>query len=143
MNTVSGQIVKSYSGRKEMVFNETELADFLSNCQDGDMIKMEVLPDGYKVSVDERYGQILSVAEQTTKMKLTDTREAGNALIRSIVAYRLVKEGYHYTEIGTAMGRNHSTISHYVRKVENMLSIPVAYKREISLFKEIERILDE
>jgi chromosomal replication initiation ATPase DnaA len=140
---MTGQVVESYSGRKDVVFNQNELEEFLSNCRNGDKIKMEVLPDGYKVSVDERYKQVLSVAEQTTKMKLTETREAGNALIRSIVAYRLVKEGYHYSEIGKAMGRNHSTISHYIRKVENMLSVPFAYRREICLFKEFERLLDE
>ena len=74
MNTMTGQVVESYSGRKDVVFNQNELEEFLSNCRNGDKIKMEVLPDGYKVSVDERYKQVLSVAEQTTKMKLTETR---------------------------------------------------------------------
>jgi DNA-binding NarL/FixJ family response regulator len=138
---MTGQVVESYSGRKDFVFNERDLEDFLSACRNGDKIKMEVLPDGYKEPVEKRYRQVLSVAEQATRMKLTESREAGNALIRAIVAYRLVKEGYHYSEIGKAMGRNHSTISHYVRKVENMLSVPVSYRREICLFKEIEEML--
>ena len=142
MNTATGQIVQSYSGRKEMVFNQQEYEDFLSGCRDGDTVRIEVLFNDYKPTVGERYLQVLSVAEQATKMKLTDTREAGNALIRSIVAYRLVKEGYHYHEIGSAMGRNHSTIVHYVKKVDGMLSVPLAYKREIGLFKEFERLLD-
>lgn len=141
MNTLTGDIVQTYSGRNEIVFNQSEYADFLSGCKEGDRIRMEVLPNDYKPTVGERYLQVLSVAERASGVRLTESREAGNALIRSIVAYRLVKEGYHYSEIGKAMGRNHSTISHYVRKVENMLSVPLAYRREVQQFKRFEEML--
>jgi len=91
----------------------------------------------------DRYVILISAAERAAGFKMTDSREAVNPLIRSIVAYRLVKEGYHYSEIGKAMNRNHSTISHYVRKVENMLSVPLAYRREMAILNEFERLVGE
>lgn len=93
--------------------------------------------------VSERYKTLVSAAERATGYSLTSTREAINSLIRSIVAYRLVKEGYHYSEIGKAMRRNHSTISHYIKKVENMLSVPNSYKREMDIFNEFVRLVGD
>lgn len=90
------------------------------------------------VPIEERFPGVLACAEIACGQPLTDTRERGNTIIRQFVAYRLVKEGYHYSEIGRVMGRNHSTISHYIRKVENMLSVPKAYRREIQLFERFE-----
>ena len=93
--------------------------------------------------VFDRYVILIAAAEHASGYKLTDSREAWNALIRAIVAYRLVKEGYHLMEIGRAMNRNHSTVSHYIRKVDNMLSVPLAYKREIAILEEFEKLVGE
>lgn len=93
--------------------------------------------------LDERYRTVLFAAERATGYNLTSTREAVNSLIRSIVAYQLVKEGYHYSEIGKVMQRNHSTISHYIKKVKNMLSVPNSYKREMDIFNEFVRLVGD
>lgn len=143
MKTVIAQVVQSYSGRKELMFNEREFEDFMSECLDGDKVRVENLGNEYKASVSERYEQVLRAAECASGRKLTKTRENGNALIRAIVAYRLAQEGYHYVEIGRTIGRDHSTVSHYIRKIENMMLVPNSYKLEISILNEFNRLVGE
>jgi len=143
MNKMMGDIVQSYSGRKEMVFDVDDLESFLSKCNDGDKIRVESFTSGYKIPVDERYKHVLSVAEEVTGWKLTDSRCHQNTLIRSFVAYTLRSEGYSFGSIGKVMGRDHSTIIHAVRKMQDMQSVPAFYKDDLAMFREFERLLNE
>lgn len=88
--------------------------------------------------VDERYPGVLACAEITCGSPLTDTRDAGNTLIRSFVAYRLHGEGFSFSEIGRMMRRDHSTVAHLVYRMRDMLSLPNAYKQEVRLYEEFD-----
>lgn len=87
----------------------------------------------------ERYEYILDRAEKSVGEKLSSQRTAGNTLIRSIVAYQMRKEGYTITDIGKQMNRDHSTVTHLVRKFNDMLSVPAAYESEIEMFRDFEK----
>lgn len=94
-------------------------------------------------SVGERYPFVLSCAEQAVGRKLSRERCEENTLIRSFVSYRLRSEGYGYSEIGQMLGRDHSTVIHLYNRMSDMLSVPYAYRKEIELLKEFERLLTE
>lgn len=97
--------------------------------------------NGVPPPIEERYPGVLACAELASGNKLTDSRERENILIRSFVAYKLHDEGYSYSEIGKMMKRDHSTITNLVHRVRDMLSIPYAYKTEVSKYKEFEKLV--
>ena len=90
--------------------------------------------------IDERFPSVLKAAEQSTSWMLTDTRERENFLIRCFVSYKLHNEGYSYSEIGKMMRRDHSTVTHLVYRMRDMLSVPGAYKWELQQFKRFEEL---
>ena len=90
--------------------------------------------------IDERFPAVLRAAEQSTSWMLTDTRERENSLIRCFVSYKLHNEGYSYSEIGKMMRRDHSTVTHLVYRMRDMLSVPGAYKWELQQFKRFEEL---
>ncbi len=97
--------------------------------------------NGVPPPIEERYPGVLACAEIACGNKLTDSRERENILIRSFVAYKLHEEGYSYSEIGKMLKRDHSTVTNLVHRVRDMLSIPYAYKTEISKYKEFEKLV--
>lgn len=90
--------------------------------------------------IEERYPEVLHAAEQATSWVLSNSREKENTLVRCFVAYKLHEEGYSYTEIGKIMRRDHSTITHLVFRMRDMLSLPNAYKFEVQQFKRFEEL---
>ena len=93
------------------------------------------------VPIEERFPGVLACAELACGQPLTDTRERGNTIIRQFVAYRLHNEGYSYSEIGKVMNRDHSTITHLANRMRDMLSVPYAYRTEVSQFKEFDKLI--
>lgn len=89
----------------------------------------------------DRYLYVLSVAESVLGWKLTPQRSAHNTLIRAFVAYRLHGEGYSTTNIGGYMGRNHSSVLHLIRRMEDILSLPGVYREETTKYKDFESML--
>lgn len=89
----------------------------------------------------ERYASLLPAAEAATGTRLTERRSNDNTLVRVFLAYRLSEEGYGLSEIGRAMGRNHSTISHLIKRFRDMLLLPIVYKEEIALYKRFEGMI--
>jgi predicted DNA-binding protein YlxM (UPF0122 family) len=53
------------------------------------------------------------------------------------------QEGYTFYEIAHLMQRDHSSIVYHVKRMANMLSVPEAYKKEMAMWREFERILSE
>ena len=104
---------------------------------------LSILRDEHDVPppIEERFPGVLACAEIACGNKMTDSRERENILIRSFVAYKLHEEGYSYSEIGKMMKRDHSTITNLVHRVRDMLSIPYAYKTEVSKYKEFEKLV--
>ena len=97
--------------------------------------------NGVPPPIEETYPKVLQAAEQATSWMLTDSRERENTLIRQFVAHKLHKDGYSYTEIGKIMHRDHSTITHLVHRMRDMLSLPNAYKWEVQQYKRFEELL--
>jgi len=99
-------------------------------------------PD-YKPFCKDRYKTLLEIAEKVTEHKYEDNRKFGNVLIKCLVSNRLREEGYSFGEIGKAMNKDHSTIVFYIGKMEDMMTLPLMYSKEMrmkSLFNdEIER----
>ena len=97
--------------------------------------------NGVPPPIEESYPHILSCAEAACGRKLEESREKENTLIRCFVAYKLHNSGYSYSEIGKVMKRDHSTITHLAHRMRDMLSIPHAYKAEVSMYKEFEKMV--
>ena len=92
-------------------------------------------------SIVERFPFVLACAELAVGQPLADSRDKNNTNIRSLVAFQLHMEGYSYTDIGRMMKRDHSTVIHLVRKMEDMLSLPQAYKQEINMYNKMHELL--
>lgn len=90
--------------------------------------------------VTERHDAVLYAAIQATGRQLTATRNPADTLIRAMVAHRLRKEGYSNSEIGRAMGRDHSSVTHLDKKMRDMLSVPGAYKEEMRIYEKFESL---
>lgn len=97
--------------------------------------------NGVPPPIEERYPFVLSCAEIACGQPLTDSRERENTFIRTLMAYKLHNDGYSYSEIGKMMKRDHSTITNLVHRMRDMLSLPNAYKSEVSKYKEFEALL--
>ena len=97
--------------------------------------------NGVPPPIEETYPHILACAENACGRKLEESREKENTLIRCFVAYKLHNSGYSYSEIGKVMKRDHSTITHLAHRMRDMLSIPHAYKAEVSMYKEFEKLV--
>ena len=91
--------------------------------------------------IEERYPVVLDAAEQATGWKLSDLRTSENTLIRLFVAHRLHNEGYSYSQIGRQMKRDHSSITHMYKRVEEMMSVPFAFKEELKLYEKFNELL--
>lgn len=57
---------------------------------------------------------------------LRNSREYPYPYLRGLVMYQMVSEGYGYSEIGRALGRDHSTVLAWERKVEDLISVGFA-----------------
>ena len=84
--------------------------------------------------IADRYRLAIQAAEEATGWTLTGTRTAENSTIRAFISYYLHKEGYSYGAIGRVMHRNHSTIMHLVKKMQDMFSLPEVYKDDLAMY---------
>ena len=85
----------------------------------------------------------MSAAEQATGRKLSKERSKDNTIFRSFVAFRLRDEGYTNKDIGKMLRRDHSTVTHLCNIVRNMLSVPNAYRKEISMYERFIELCQE
>lgn len=92
-------------------------------------------------SIGERFPFVLSCAEIAVGRKVGKERCEDNTLIRSFVSYQLRKEEYGYCEIGRMLGRDHSTVIYLFNKMNDMLSVPNAYRVEMEKWKEFQRLV--
>jgi hypothetical protein len=75
----------------------------------------------------DRYAILLRIAEQATGHQLTDERTRENTDIRTLVATEMRSEGFTLEEIGIYMRRNHSTVTHYTKMLEDAMKYPKMY----------------
>lgn len=97
----------------------------------------------FKPPISERYAIILYAAQLAVGKQLCSGRAEDDVLIRVFTAYRLRKEGYSLGAIGNVMHRDHSTVTHYIRKkMADMMSVPGVYRRELEMYDKMNEILD-
>lgn len=90
---------------------------------------------GRKEKMAERYAAVLSAAEQAVGQKMIHgSRDAASVTIRRFISYFLRSDGWTLEAIGGCLGLNHSTVSHYIRVMDDCLSQPVFYADEIRMY---------
>lgn len=96
-------------------------------------------PDAKIITVDERYAKLVQIAEDMFEYRMKPSRRSlEDVMIRRFVAYRLRIEGFSYSSIGHAMGKNHATIVHLVNQVKDYFSLPNLYKQDIKRYLEFD-----
>ena len=97
--------------------------------------------NGIKPPCDTRCAYLISVAEDVTGHRLDETRSAANALVRKFVVHRLTEEGYGRSEAGRALGKDHSTVTNLDQGMNDILSLPKLYSKEVGMYQEFEKRL--
>ena len=91
----------------------------------------------------ERYKEILPIAEEIVGMKNRKERTFELVVLRSMVACKLREENFLITDIGRAMGYDHSTIMHLFQKKKDFFALPLMYEREVRWFKQFDEALED
>ncbi len=84
--------------------------------------------------LDVLVGHCIDVMKQLSGEDFLTGRTRKNSQARMIVARCLQEKGLSLSHVGRILGYDHSTISHYNKLWENVLSLPVAYKDVLKLY---------
>ena len=125
----------------EIICTARELCDNLVRPTPQNILRHLLDENDCTPSIGERFPFILACAEIAVGRKLSRERCEDNTLIRAFVSYMLRNEGYSYSEIGRMLQRDHSTVMHIYKKMEDILSLPHVYRKEIDMFREFEELL--
>ena len=86
-------------------------------------------------SVTQRWDTVFYTAVRLSGYNYTTgSRDARSVLIRTVAAWRLIEEGYPFSDIGRAMGKDHSTVSYYAKQRRDALQLPIAYREHLTLY---------
>ena len=66
------------------------------------------------------------------------SRDTDQVWARTMVAYQMIKEGYSTTEIGHQMMKEHSTIIHMRKKMEDVFYLPHAYRDILEIWNKFQ-----
>ena len=88
---------------------------------------MDLDRDLLKPNGPDRYAILLRLAEQATGHQLTASRTRENTEIRILIASEMRSEGFTLYEIGRYMGKDHSTVTHYTKMLEDAVQFPKMY----------------
>ena len=72
---------------------------------------------------------------------LRKTRKAHVVWGRNMVCYSLFVDGYGYSGIGRAMGIDHATAIHCIKRVKEMLKNPVMFSVEVAIWQKYSNLL--
>lgn len=98
--------------------------------------------DGRTASVQDDFHHLLASAEKAVGRRMDMTRRHESVLIREFVAYRMRKDGHYLADIAEAVGVDHSTVSHYIRRMDDRFAVPAFYAGELALFDLFNEIAD-
>jgi len=94
--------------------------------------------------VTQRWDTVLFTAIRVTgKPYTTGSRDAQTVLVREIAAWRMMDEGYSITDIGRAMGKDHSTVSYYARMRKDAVAIPMAFREHLTMYGKLVLALND
>lgn len=99
--------------------------------------------DSVKPNGPDRYAILKSIAEQATGHTLTGTRSRENTEIRMLIAAEMRSEGFTLEEIGTWMGKDHSTVMHYCVLLSDAQKLPKMFAALLSKQETFKRELSE
>lgn len=70
-----------------------------------------------------------------------DSRVTRFVWARTMVAYQLTREGYTLVETGRLMQKDHATIIHMRKKMQDALSFEYAYKDIVDIWKQFQKLI--
>lgn len=92
----------------------------------------------------QRFATLLAIAESVTGLRNDPKRrDSQSVLLRTIIVWRMIDEGYSYTDIGRAMGKDHSTVSYFARMRKDAVSIPMAFREHLTMYGKLVLALNE
>lgn len=91
----------------------------------------------------DRYDMLVMKAEAVTGHVLTASKNRDNTTIRKFVAARLFKDGIGCMEVGRLMGRDHATVIHLRKEMQNMIDCPRVFRKEIEMYELFNKLVDE
>jgi len=69
-------------------------------------------------------------------------RDSWDVWARAMVAYQMLQEGYSTGEVGRQLMKDHSTVIHLRKKVEDMLSLPQAYRDITPVWEQFQKQIE-
>lgn len=92
----------------------------------------------------QRFATLLAIAESVTGLRNDPKRrDSQSVLLRTIIVWRMIDEGYSYTDIGRAMGKDHSTVSYYARMRKDAVSLPMAFREHLTMYGKLVLALND
>ena len=70
---------------------------------------------------------------------LPNCRDAWCVWSRTFVAYQMLIEGYSVSEIGRQMNKDHTTIIHLRKKMEDVFDLPQAYQDILPIWEQFQK----
>lgn len=78
-----------------------------------------------------RYNEVKGIAETLMGKEMDESRREDNILMKMTISYVLAQEGMSEHSIADAMGKDHSTINYYKKKVKVMMETPQYHKTQV------------
>jgi uncharacterized protein YerC len=92
----------------------------------------------------QRFATLLAIAESVTGLRNDPKRrDSQSVLLRTIIVWRMIDEGYSYTDIGRAMGKDHSTVSYFARMRKDAVAIPMAFREHLTMYGKLVLALND
>ena len=92
----------------------------------------------------QRFATLLAIAESVTGLRNDPKRrDSQSVLLRTIIVWRMIDEGYSYSDIGRAMGKDHSTVSYYARMRKDAVAIPMAFREHLTMYGKLVLALND
>ena len=92
----------------------------------------------------QRFATLLAIAESVTGLRNDPKRrDSQSVLLRTIIVWRMMDEGYSITDIGRAMGKDHSTVSYYARMRKDAVAIPMAFREHLTMYGKLVLALND
>ena len=84
-----------------------------------------------------------NIIESILGRALNDSRSREDVAGRMCIAYQLIQDGYSTTEAGKKIGRDHATVLHYKKCMENCKTYPKAYRTECDMWESFQNMLNQ
>lgn len=85
----------------------------------------------------KRYNEVKSVAEALMGKKIDDSRNADNILMKMAICYVMSNEGAGEVSIASAVGKDHSTVNYYKKKVKEMMDAPQSFRTQVKYIMDL------